>query len=244
MWSAVRRRKPDRVLARHGQDVVAAWRHVVAESEDLLTSAVFERLGYLPNDLGMHLLLQAAEVGRLRWIPLPAEVSDSEPWPNLAEAGMLEPDWIWHAGRLVVIVEAKWGRGVVPTKEQIRDQHVAARERWPRRRILHVVVVQTGTVAWPDDCDGVVVRWRAIRESVQEELRKEQSSAVERILADLLGVLEARGLGTRFFDSILRQEVRGLFGPLFPAETDEGREGFSPLLPMVVDSGALLGDLQ
>lgn len=243
MWQAIRRKKPDRVLARHGQDVVAAWRQVVSQSEDLLTSAVLERLGYLPQGLGLELLLRSAEVGSMRWIPIPAPVEKVEPWPNIADGGLLEPDWVWQMPKMVVVVEAKWGRGKVPSIQQLSDQRDMAKTRWPRSRVLQIALIQTGSVDWPVDCNGLVVRWRSLREQVLiESSARAHAPEVGRLLTDILGILDHRGLGTRFFDSLAELQVGGLFSSL--AGPVVAPSVLQDLLAEEIDDEALLEPLQ
>jgi len=213
MWLAATHNKIEVLLGRHSSDAPAAWRAVVDRSEDLLTAVVFGRIGYLPGTLGTEIILRAARPISLDFIPTPGPILDSQPWPNLAEAGKVEPDWVLHTPDFSLVIEAKWGRGNVPSASQITAQADVARVAFPRRRLLHVAVVQTGDVAFPAGVQGLCVRWGLLRREVLRLLRGDLDLPVRRMLCDIRDALDRRGLGATFLASLPALHIRGMLQP-------------------------------
>jgi hypothetical protein len=218
MWHAIRAGKVERVLALRHKDAPAAWRAIVDESEDLLTSGVLERLGYLPRANAMEVLLRAAEVRELRWLPLPESVDESFAWPRIDDGdSWIEPDWVWVTASYLVVFEAKWGRGIVPSESQLEGQQRMCAERWPRKRLLHVALVQSGNVVFPPGSNALVVTWSALRSSISNQLERSQDAAEHRVLIDARGMLDARGVAAPHIATLPAIEVRGMFdGLLLP----------------------------
>jgi hypothetical protein len=234
MWQAIKHRKVERVLGLQHADAPAAWRAIVDNSEDLLTSGVLERLGYLPGATAMEIVLRAAEVKELRWLPLPEAIEASIPWPRVEDDdGWREPDWVWLTASYVVVFEAKWGRGHVPTPDQLAGQRALCQERWPGRRLLHVALVQSGNVSFPDGSSALVVLWSALRTSASSELAKDRPDHERRILLDMRDMLDARGVALRFLDSLPAISVQGAMAPLVaPVVVPTDRLGALPPLPI------------
>lgn len=215
MWHAIKNRKVERVLGLQHADAPAAWRAIVDNSEDLLTSGVLERLGYLPGATAMEIVLRAAEVKELRWLPLPEEIEASIPWPRVEDDdGWREPDWVWLTGSYVIVFEAKWGRGQVPSPSQLEEQRRLCHERWPTKRLLQVALVQSGNVSFPTGSSALVVQWASLRASASMELVKDRPVHERRILIDLRDILDARGVALKLFGSIPAITVHGLLSPL------------------------------
>ena len=210
MWHAARRKKVERLLAPHSADAPAAWRAVAGQAEDLLSSTVFSRLGYLPGALAMRMILSAGRAQDLGDVDVESEpILSSLPWPNVAEVGLVEPDWVFLTETLAVIVEAKWGRGHVPSAEQLQAQHDGARRCYPRRRLLHLVVVQSGIVTVPAGVSAVILRWSALWQAARAALGEEQAPSTRRVLVDIREALEQRGLDRSFLATPPRGGDRG-----------------------------------
>lgn len=208
MWHAIRKRKVERVLGQQHSAAPAAWSASVNKSEDLLTSGVLERLGYLQGTLAMQIVLRAAEVKELRWLPLPEIVAESHPWPRLDDeetddiTRWVEPDWVWITASYAVVFEAKWGHGQVPSDEQLKRQQEYCKSHWPEKKLLHVAIVQSGTVTFPSGSSALAVTWSSLRASVATELSHSFLAHERRVLMDVRDILDARGVAALFMDSL------------------------------------------
>jgi len=230
MWKATTHRKVENLLGRHSADGPAAWRAIADTTEDLLTSTVVERLTYLPGTLATLILLRAAEPQHLRFVPTPGALIESLPWPNVREAGpKLEPDWVLATGEYTLIVEAKWGRGVVPSHAQLLGQREAVLEQ-RTGRLVHLVLIQSGRFRAPPQCPCLVVRWSDLRHSVLRSLRDANEPGTRRILGDIRDALDRRGLDRVFLRSLRGEQVEGTFSP-WRARPDPVRE-LPPLSPL------------
>ena len=189
---------------------------MVESSEDLLTSVVFGRLGYLRGNLGIELLLRAATPSHLDFIPTPGRILQSMGWPNLATDGLVEPDWVLHSEDYTLIVEAKWGRGNVPSEGQLSAQANAARAAFPRRKLVHVAVVQSGDVTFPPGVQGLCITWGQLRQEVLRVLSGDVDMPQRRILRDIRDALDRRGLDSTFLASLPAIAVRGSLQPWSP----------------------------
>ncbi len=245
MWQATKRRKVEAWIARGGAEAKAAWREAIANSEDVLTSLVFERLGYLPGDLAARIVLRAARPSEgLGWLPLPAPIEEVLAWPNLAGTGRVEPDWIWLLAGEAWVFEAKWSLPP-PSETQLRDQHTHARATWPRRRLLHVVVVRRGRVDFPAGCEGVSVTWRRLRAAVAACATTIDTGASRRLLEDVLEVMDHRGLGALFMDSLIAPEIpRAAFAPLTVPAAEPRPVVLHDILESMIPENALMEALQ
>jgi len=192
----------------------AAWRRALAVSEDILTSTVFERLGYLPGDLPIRLLLRAADPVQLRFIPTPEPVIRSEAWPNVSDDGMTEPDWLFETDSYRFLIEAKWGAGVVPSVAQLTEQFDDFGRTRGRKGLIQVAVVQSGTVPLPPGQPLVVVTWGRLRDEVLRESRREHGFGVHRTLSDIRDALDRRGLASVFLDTLPGLAIAGSFEPI------------------------------
>lgn len=180
-----------------------AWRQIVHRNEDLLTSSVFERLGYLAESRGVSLLFRACTwVGPAR--PDPGPIVEAHPWPSPMEDDKRQPDWVFVLPGLVVVIEAKWGDGNVPSRGQIADQIEVVRSRWKTEPLVHLAVVQSGAVEFPEGVVGGVVRWAALHGVVVQELAGESPPHERRVLEAIREVLAERGAPFRpqFLDSL------------------------------------------
>lgn len=208
--------KVARWLGQHHPDASAAWREIVHRNEDLLTSSVFERLGYLAGDRGMALLFRAS-AWQPEARPAPEPIVEAHPWPRPGDDDAREPDWVFILPNRLVVVEAKWGWGNVPSTEQLAGQAEVVWQRWPGREIVHLAVLQSGAVAFPAGVVGGVVRWERLRREVDAERRRDDVPNHERRVLDaMLEVLDRRGLQwtPEPLASLPAFAVEGLFGPL------------------------------
>ncbi|MCB9779846.1 MAG: hypothetical protein H6742_14870 [Alphaproteobacteria bacterium] len=239
MWQAVAHNKVEVVLGQHSSDAPAAWRAVVDRSEDLLTALVFERLAYLPGVAGTELILRAARPTQLDFIPTPSPILDSVPWPNLADGGpKVEPDWVIETADYTIVVEAKWGRGNVPSEAQIEAQSAVAREAYPRRKLVHLAVVQTGEVRFPPGVQGLTVRWGSLRQEILRLLGGDLDQPRRRILGDIRDALDRRGLDSTFLASLPALRLRGEFVPWGVAA--QGPRPLPALPDVVLDLDAMV----
>lgn len=217
MWHAIRNRKVERVLGLQHPDAPAAWRAIIDNSEDLLTSGVLERLGYLPSTLAIEIVLRASEVKELRWIPLPEPLDESIPWPRVEDdATWVEPDWVWLTASYVVVFEAKWGRGQIPLEAQLTGQRDRCKSRWPRKRLLHIAIVQSGNVTFPAGSSAATVLWSSLRATVDVELSRPLLAHERRLLTDVRDMLDARGVAVPFMDSLPAISVVDGLPPFMP----------------------------
>jgi hypothetical protein len=215
MWQAIRARKLERIIGKHGADAYAAWGAAVHRSEDGLTSGVLERLGYLPDGTGLEIVFRASTARGLHWIPISEPVVESLPWPRFDCAETwVEPDWVWLTHSYVVAFEAKWGHGVVPTVDQLRAQALACEARWPRRRLVQVALVQSGEVTFPAGVNGVVAQWSRIHDATAHALTASVVQSERRILIDIRDILLARGVAAKMMDSLPDLVVAGALTPL------------------------------
>jgi hypothetical protein len=208
MWHAIRHKKVEVFLARQHPDAPTAWRRAVENSEDLLTSGVFERLAYLPGTAAMEVVLRAVEVRGGRFVPVPEAILESLAWPHPGEDERIEPDWIWLTESYVVVFEAKWGRGVVPLPSQLEDQARVCSARWSGRPMVHVAVVQSGNIeVGPDRWS---MTWANLRAQAIRKLSATEERSVRRILRDMADVLDSRGVASVWFDTLAALRVDGL----------------------------------
>ena len=185
-------------LGQQAEGASEAWRAIVDRSEDLLTSSVFERLSYLPEARAMALLLEAAG-SPAEWPPEP--VVHSHAWPHPDDDERTEPDWVFELTNYVVVVEAKWGRNVVPDEGQISRQASAAAVRWGHKPRLHLAVIQTGAVSFGEGVAGRVVRWSDLRRAVHAAMPGANPHEA-RILGDIREVLDRRGLASMYLHGL------------------------------------------
>ncbi len=205
MWAAIRALKDERLLGRVPPNAAAAWRKLVHNSEDLLTAGVFERLSYLEGELPVRLLLGACQVRELRSVPAPEVITEVHPWPRLEgddEVSWREPDWVWLTQSQVIVIEAKWGRGVVPGHEQLESQQRLARRRWGRRKLFHISIVQSGAVTYPAGSQALSLTWRDLRGAIAGALRGDVPKGQARILLDALSILDTRGVAVPMMDTL------------------------------------------
>lgn len=216
MWKAIHHRKLERVLAQGSPEAAAALRRVVRGTEDVLTSSVFERVAYLPGRLGLELLLDACRpVGGID-VPTAEPIEHSEPWPRWSdgEGSWREPDWVLLTEHRAYVVEAKWGRDVVPTRAQLDEQRRLALELHPDVELVQVVVIQSGAVSAPTGGACLAVTWRRLMRAAERALAASDVPSTRHILGDVVEALAARGLEARFLRSLPALPVRGSLTPL------------------------------
>lgn len=216
MWHAIKRKKVDRVLGQHDAGAPAAWQKTLGKSEDILTSGVVERLGYLPGSLAIELLLRAAEVRSARRVPVPEDITESLPWPQPGLDDRIEPDWVFVTRSYAFVIEAKWGSGVVPTSTQLQDQANVCRDSWRDRHLVQVALVQSGSVTFVPDSEGLVVTWSGLRQQVLRLLDNMLPGGTRRILSDVLDILNSRGLSMLYLGSLPTIRVEGTIDPFPP----------------------------
>jgi hypothetical protein len=240
MLQATLHKKIGVLLSQHSEDAPAAWRAIIDRTEDTLTSTVFERLVYLPDNLATTILLRAARPMGMETKPEPGPILESLPWPNLADEGVLEPDWVLHTPSYTLVVEAKWGGGVVPGAAQLRAQWEAAQKRYPDRDVVQLIVVQSGRVRLPDGQRGLALRWGQLRAELLRELRADPPAHIARVLQDIRIALDRRGLDASYMRSLPAVTIRGsiepwadaraplLALPSVPAETIDPEASLTP----------------
>lgn len=241
MWHAMKHKKVEVLLGQHSADAPAAWRAISDGTEDLLTSSVIGRLGYLEGSMAIELLLRAATPGPLSFVPVPEPVLSSDAWPALSldDDAKVEPDWVLETASFTYIVEAKWGRGVTPCREQLVAQRDAATKAYSGRRLVHVVVVQSGDVVFPEGVPGIVVRWGDLRQAVLRALRENDRPHTRRVLEDMREALDRRGLDSVFLATLPGLNVRGMFGP-WSTELPTGSRLLPPLSDDTIEAQALV----
>jgi len=241
MWAAIRALKDERLLGRVPPNAAAAWRKLVHSSEDLLTAGVFERLSYLEGELPLRLVLGACQVRELRSEPVPEPIKEVHPWPRLEgddEVSWREPDWVWLTPSQVIVIEAKWGRGVVPGHEQLSSQQRLARRRWGRRTLFHISIVQSGSVTYPSGSQALTLTWRDLREAIASALRGAVPDGQARILRDALSILDARGVSIPMLDTLPAIAIDGSLDS-WPDEAVPTSPAFSDLPDLRIE---FLGD--
>jgi hypothetical protein len=204
MLRAALRNKVTPWLGQHGDmSPPEAWRQIVHRNEDLLASSVLERLGYLSEARGMATLF-----GACTWTgdraPASGPVLEAHAWPTPMVGDRREPDWVFVLPEVVVVVEAKWGDGNVPSRAQLEDQLEVVRARWPTHELVQVALVQSGPVEFPEGGLMGLARWDTLRLSVLKQLVGEVPAHERRVLQTILEVLDARNLSFRpaYLDSL------------------------------------------
>lgn len=212
MWLATSHGKDGQLFAGAGPTAAATVRRAMRVGEDLLSAMVFGRFGYLPGDLAVRLMLRAAIPVTLKRVPEPFAITAVYPWPNIGEESRVEPDWVLEGSDAVLVIEAKWGRGVVPSAQQLSNEWRRARATWPKKRVFVAAVCDVDSM----DHDGevrnlILVPWMALREQVAAAMAEASSAATHRILRDVTDILDFRGLGAAYMGDLLDLEVSGVF---------------------------------
>jgi len=198
MWLALTNGK-----VRLERDARRALDHELRHAEDVLTSMVFGRLAYLPPQLAWEIVVGAAEVLRGSRVPAPGAFSQ-ELWPTLrapddVQQDRVEPDVVWTAPELALVVEVKWH--APHTAGQIRNEQWTVAAHHPD---CHVVMVALGSVPravreqLARDCEVpslLALSWAELRASIDRVVERQGVAAHHRlVLEDVLGILESRGL--------------------------------------------------
>lgn len=227
MLKAYLKRKDHRQMTRADESDQPSEPVDVTELEDLLTSAVFERLAYL--DAGdAWLLLGAGSVllGPPLQVAPPSQSPSWRFWPRLPvgalgqNARYVEPDVVVEWGPVLLTIEAKHAGDQVGAQwvEQIR----AVLEAYPGKQIVFIavggldprdadrVLAHVQEALGPEAPSILALSWGELARSVDARARQGGASGPAACYADIAAALHAWGYRPTTWFATLPSAAKGL----------------------------------